>query len=150
MTIRACHAMALTLLLGACNAPPPPAAGMDEAAIVAQMRATWEKPEVPLDAGPVVVEGDHAVADWTQGARGGRALLRREHGQWTTVLCAGDGIRSAEGLRAVGVLAAQATVLAAKLAKAEQAVPAERLARMSAFLGVVRTQQGGSAHGPGQ
>ena len=76
-------------------------------------------------------------------------LLRREHGQWTTVLCAGDGIRSAEGLQAVGVPAAQAAVLAVKLATAEQAVPAERLARMSAFLGVVRVQQGDSAHGPG-
>ena len=149
MKTRACHAVALALLLGACTAQPPPAASMDEAAIVEQMRSTWEKPEAPLDAGPVVVEGDHAVADWTQGTRGGRALLRREHGQWTTVLCAGDGIRSAEGLQAVGVPAAQAAVLAVKLATAEQAVPAERLARMSAFLGVVRMQQGDSAHGPG-
>ena len=151
MKTHAFHAVALVLLLGACNAPPPPpsAAATDAAAIVAQMRAIWEKPETPLDAGPVAVEGDHAVADWTQGARGGRALLRREHGQWVTVLCAGDGIRSAEGLQAVGVPAAEATALAAKLAKAEQAVPAERLARMSAFLGVVRMQQGDSAHGPG-
>lgn len=149
MKTHACHAVALVLLLGACSAQPPPAAAKEETAIVAQMRATWEKPEAPLDAGPVVAEGDHAVADWTQGARGGRALLRREHGEWITVLCAGDGIRSAEGLQAVGVPAPEATALAAKLAKAEQAVPAERLARMSAFLGVVRMQEGDGAHGRG-
>lgn len=39
------------------------------------MRHTWERPDAPLDVGPITVEGDHAVVGWTQGERGGRALL---------------------------------------------------------------------------
>nr|WP_272494081.1 copper uptake system-associated protein [Stenotrophomonas mori] len=106
------------------------------------MHATWDRPEAPLDAGPVVVEGDHAVVDWTQGPMGGRALLKRRHGEWITVLCAGDGIRDAEGLAATGMPAAVAGRLAARLAHAETQVAAERLARMSAFTGVVRMDAG--------
>lgn len=120
MNKNACHVLALVLLLGACSAPPSPPQASDVAAIVDQMMASWDKPDAPLMPGPVVVEGDHAVADWTQGQRGGRALLKRTHGVWTTLLCAGDGIRTADALEAVGVPAAEAQALAGKLALAEQ------------------------------
>lgn len=139
----------LALLLGACSAPPtdsaataPPATdtGVDRetAAILGMMRATWDRPEAPLEAGPVVVDGDYAVADWTQADKGGRALLRRMDGAWTTWLCAGDGIRDAAGLIEVGVPEAHAKTLAMRLAEAERDVPPARLARMASFAGVVR------------
>lgn len=140
-----CIAAIFIILLSACSASPP-AEQHDRQAVLAQMQAMWARPDAPLDAGPVVVAGDHAIADWTQGERGGRALLMRHHGEWRTVLCAGDGIRSAEGLVAVGVPAAIAERLATGLAEAEKQVPAERLARMSAFAGVLRMENGG-AHG---
>ncbi len=141
-----CYTTALlALLLGACSASQP-GGHADQKAILARMHATWDRPGTRLDAGPVVVEGDHAVADWAQGEMGGRALLRRRHGQWSTVLCAGDGIRDAEGLAAAGVPAAIAERLATRLAEAEKQVPAERLARMSAFAGVVRMDTEGT-HG---
>lgn len=136
----------LALLLAACSSPQASQAQADRDAIIGQMHATWDRPESPLDTGPVVVEGDYAVADWTQGAMGGRALLKREQGTWTTVLCAGDGIRTADGLAAVGLPAGQAGVLAAKLAKAEQQISAERLAQMSAFMGILRMRPKAGRH----
>lgn len=108
------------LLAGACSASRSPAGQADRQAILAQMHAAWDRPDIRLDAGPVVIEGDYAVADWTQGALGGRALLKRGDGAWTTVLCAGDGIRDADGLVEVGVPAAVAKILAERLAEAER------------------------------
>lgn len=128
----------LTLLLGACSAP----GSADRDAILAKMHATWDRPDAALEAGPVAVVGEHAVADWTQGAMGGRALLRRVHGEWITVLCAGDGIRDADGLRAVGVSPETAAVLARQLAEAEKRVPEQRLRQMASFKGLMRMQQG--------
>lgn len=147
----------LALLLAACSAPVPPAGSdaaatagtptaaspdtssdRDTAAILAYLHATWDRPEARLDAGPVVMQGDYAVADWTQGDKGGRALLRRVDGAWTTWLCAGDGIRDAAGLRKVGVPDADANALARQLAAAERGVPADRMAKMATFAGIVR------------
>lgn len=146
MKIHYCTATLLAILLVACSASQPDGHA-DQQAILARMHATWDRPDSKLDAGPVIVEDDHAVADWTQGQMGGRALLRRQRGEWITVLCAGDGIRDAEGLAAAGVPAAIAGRLATRLAEAEKQVPVERLARMSAFMGVVRMDTEG-AHAP--
>lgn len=137
----------LAVGLAACTASPTSSSQVDQAAILQQMHATWDRPDAPLEAGPVVVEGDYAVADWTQGSTGGRALLKHEHGAWTTVLCAGDGIRDAGGLTDVGLPEAQARALAAKLAEAERQVAPERLARMSTFAGIVRMQPKAGEHG---
>lgn len=135
----------LTALLCACSAPSVETVSADQQAVLAQMHATWDRPQAPLDAGPVVVDGGWAVADWTQGRTGGRALLRREHGAWTTVLCAGDWIRGEQGLVEAGIPPAQAQALAARLASAEANVSPDRLALMSTFAGIVRMQ--GAGHG---
>lgn len=117
----------------------------DRDAIVATMKATWDRPDAPLDAGPVAIEGDHAVADWTQAKTGGRALLKRTHGRWITVLCAGDGIRSSEGLIEAGLGETEARALAETLARMEREVPrgsrldvdsaAHRVARIDGSIG---------------
>lgn len=139
------NAAFLAALLGACSEPRQAASQADAQALAALMRAGWDRPGASLEAGPIVVSGDHAVADWTQGDSGGRALLRRQASGWSTVLCAGDGIRGAAGLAAAGVPPAEAKRLAERLAEAERKVPARRLARMSAFVGVVR-MEGGDGH----
>ena len=57
----------------------------DEPAIRHLMLAMFDKPDARLDVGPVVVVDDRAVAGWTQGEMGGRALLRRKPtaaGRW--------------------------------------------------------------------
>jgi hypothetical protein len=111
----------------------------DIAAIEAAMRAAWDTPDAPLDAGPIAVSGDYAVADWTQGEMGGRALFRRDS-SWKVVLCAGDGIRTAAGLQGVGVPNEHARDLETELARLERGVKADRLEAMSRFAGVVRMQ----------
>lgn len=140
-------AAVLAAWLVACTGSPTSSPQADQNAILQQMHATWDRPDTPLEAGPVVVEGDYAVADWTQGSTGGRALLKHDHGAWITLLCAGDGIRDAAGLTEVGLPEAQARALAAKLAEAERQVAPERLARMSAFAGIVRMQPNAGEHG---
>lgn len=136
ITRRGC-AGAMVLIIAACNR----ANGDDATQIAALMRATWDRPDAPLDAGPIVVERDYAIADWTQGDIGGRALLHREAAAgWKVILCAGDGIRNEAGLVAVGVPAATARALAGALQRAEQAAPVPRLQRMSAFQDVVRME----------
>jgi hypothetical protein len=57
--------------------------GVAEPAVVTRRRSAssctemFDKPNETLSVGPVVVSGNHAVADWAQGDMGGRALLRR-------------------------------------------------------------------------
>lgn len=128
--------LALLLALGAC------APGGDESADIAAienlMRATWDRPDAPLDASPIVVEGDYAIADWTQGEMGGRALLtRNEDHQWHVILCAGDALRTETNLRGFGLAPATAASLSEQLQEAERSVSRARLNAMSNFEGVV-------------
>ncbi|MEQ1820478.1 MAG: copper uptake system-associated protein [Terricaulis sp.] len=134
MIITRRSAFLAALVLASCG----PAANEDAAAIEALMRATWDRPDAPLDIGPIAISSEHAVAGWTQGEMGGRALLTKHEGQWRVLLCAGDGIRSADGLISVGVPETQAHALATRLAEQEQRANPQRLAAMSRFEGVVR------------
>lgn len=125
---------ALLLALSACSSPDRE----NEAAIAAVMKQTWDKPDLPLMVGPIAQDGDAAVADWTQGGAGGRALLKRGASQWSVVLCAGDGIKSEAALQSAGLTAQQSQRIAAGLAEKEKSVPAERLAAMARFKGILR------------
>jgi hypothetical protein len=133
------------LLLSACDPNNEPADAAAKRQIEAGMNAIWDKPDAPLQVGPTVIAQDYALADWTQGGMGGRALLQRRGQRWETILCAGDGIRDATGLTAVGVPDATARLLAEQLAAAEKHVSAERLRLMASFHGVVRMPATGGA-----
>lgn len=125
-------------------------AGPDEDAVRDLLHSTFDKPEAKLDVAPVVALAGYAIAGWTQGEAGGRALLRNKHGRWTMILCAGDEIRSAEALRHAGIGPDVANALAQALAKAEQTVPADRLAMFARFEGLLRMDEAGNhppAHG---
>ena len=110
----------------------------DETTIAQLLHGMFDKPGETLLVEPVVVAGDHAIADWTQGQMGGRALLRRGQQQWTLILCAGDGIKSADAMQIGGVPPADAKALATGLATAEAKLAPERLAMFSRFEGLVR------------
>ena len=125
---------ALLVVLAGCHA----SSSRDAAAITALMMSMFDKPEAPLVVGPIAARGDAAVADWTQGALGGRALLKRRGDEWSIVLCAGDGIKGEAALIAAGLSSNQAQEIAAELTEREKSVSAARLAAMSAFRGVVR------------
>jgi len=110
----------------------------DETTIASLLHGMFDKPGETLLVEPVVVAGDHAIADWTQGQMGGRALLRRGQQQWTLILCAGDGIKTAEAMQMGGVPPADAKALETGLATAEAKLSPERLAMFSRFEGLVR------------
>jgi hypothetical protein len=84
----------------------------------------------------VVVAGDYAIADWSQGEMGGRALLRRKQ-QWSLILCAGDGIKSRDALVKAGVPADDAARLEQQLNSAEARLGSDEIAIFSKFEGLV-------------
>ena len=136
-TLTACLWMALTCAIHS------PARGADDAsAIRSLIGATWDKPESKVEIDPVVISGSYAVASWTQGAHGGRALVRRGDEGWSVVLCSGDPLRDAGWLMEAGVPKENAERIAKDLAVAEALVPPERRKNFSLFEGVVSGDSG--------
>ena len=112
-------------------------AGDDAQAIRSLIGATWDRPESKVETDPIVVSGHHAVASWTQGDRGGRALLRRDDKEWKVVLCSGDPLTRAGWLIEAGVPQADADAIASTLAAAEATTSKSRRQKFSLFEGTV-------------
>lgn len=93
----------------------------------------FDKPGLTVDSGPIVVEKDYALADWVQGEKGGRALLRKRDGKWMVVLCSGDGIKETKTMIEAGVPRPVAQALAERLARAESGLPAGRVRMFARF-----------------
>lgn len=124
------------------------AVASDEDAIRHVLMSTFDKPEARLVVDPVVASGNYAIAGWSQGDMGGRALLRKKGHAWDVVLCAGDDVKKTDLLIKVGLPEAHAKTLSASLAAAEAKVPPDRLALFSKFEGLVMVG-GDGHHGPG-
>lgn len=120
----------------------------DRQAVEHLMKHTWERPNAPLQVEPVTVDGDYAIAGWTQDERGGRALLRRTDGAWRVLICAGDGLLEEALLLDAGLDAGHAERLLARTREAERGLSAEHLARLALFGKPVRVdgEHGHSAH----
>jgi len=121
----------------------PASAGHDEDAIKHLLHSSFDKPESRLIVDPVVVAGSHAIAGWSQGDMGGRALLRSKGGGWSLILCSGDGIKSREALRHAGLPAADAAELAHRWEEAERTVAPERLMLFAKFEGTLMMDASG-------
>lgn len=116
----------------------------DKVGIRHVMMKTWDKPQTPLDVGPITVLADHAVAGWTQDGRGGRALLtKRVDGQWHVTACAGDVLKDAKTLAMTGMSASMARQLAQMIASNEGLLSPQRRAMFSTFDGMVRMDSEG-------
>ena len=109
----------------------------DEAQIHHVLIKQWDKKESPLTVSPIAIVGDHAIAGWGQGERGGRALLRRAHHGWEVYMCGGEDLTNPKVLEQAGIDAGTAELLANKLKSAEQAMSSEARKRLSIFEGVV-------------
>lgn len=127
--------------------------GTDTQMIEHVMKHLFDKPQSPLTVGPVVVEGDYAVAGWLQDERGGRALLQKQHGTWSIMVCGGDGLRDAAALVQTGMGAKIAHRLVQQIQQAEAGLPVDTLKKFASFTGIVNVQghadhqgHGGSAH----
>jgi hypothetical protein len=128
---------AAALLLAGCF----PNAVLDEGQVREATQLHFGSARFPIEVGPVVVSGNHAIADWTQGEFGGRALFERSGGNWALVLCSGDSIRSTANLKRAGVPDFSADLIAQRLAEAEAALPPERLKRMRRFVGTAQDHE---------
>lgn len=135
-------ALILALIIAAGNAY----AGPEETAISNMLVRMFDKPGSRLAVGPVVVSGDHAVADWAQGDMGGRALLRRRHNEWSIVLCAGDQIKAQDAMIKAGVPASDASRLSFGLASAEALLDPKQRASFSRFEGLVMMEHDSNHH----
>ena len=122
------------------------AQGKEEDRVRHTMMATFHKPTDPLKVDPVVIRGDHAVAGWIQGDRGGRAVLLREKGNWIITVCGGDGLKQAEALAQTGMPLARAKELAQALALAESRLNSQTVGMFARFEGIVKVQAGHGGH----
>ncbi len=116
----------------------------DEHTIRHLLHTTFDKPESRVESDPVVVVGDHALAGWTQGDLGGRALMRWRHGTWQVFLCSGDAIKALDALQQTGTPAQDADKLARDIEAAESTLSPERRAQFSRFEGTVLMDTGGA------
>ena len=117
------------------------------------MMGIFDQPNNRLKVNPVVVEGDYAIAGWSQGDKGGRALLVSSQGKWVIQLCAGDALKDEKFLKESGVDSKIIPTILKKLATAEVKLDAITLKRFSEFKEIVyiNSAQGHSAqaHGHG-
>jgi copper(I)-binding protein len=115
----------------------------DMTSIKSVLMGTFDKPDNRLIVGPVVVGTDWAVAGWSQGELGGRALLKRGHHGWSIHLCSGDSLKQVPVLRQVGIDEAQAVKLVTDLVAAEAELDPARLALLASFEGTVMMGEDG-------
>jgi hypothetical protein len=94
---------------------------------------TYDQPGHKVETSPIVVANGYAIADWIQGDKGGRALLRRANGRWEIMACGGDGLKDVKTLGDAGIPRETATKLVLQLGRAEQSVTPDRVKRFGLF-----------------
>jgi hypothetical protein len=119
----------------------------DSAQIAHLMHHMFDRPDAPLVIDPIVTVDGYAIAGWTQGDMGGRALLRKSDGAWQVVLCSGDGLKDETVLLQAGIADPTAKQLSQRLADAEHSLDPARLAQLARFEGIVM-MDGSGAHPP--
>jgi hypothetical protein len=135
-------ALALGVVLVITGAPAALADDPSGAAAIRKViGAAWDKPNAPVEIDPVVIDGDNAIAGWTQGDRGGRALLKRSGSAWRVLVCGGDALKTADALEQTGIAENDAEHLVSKLETSEAGVPAERRKQFSLFEGMMQVDQ---------
>ncbi|UXC20498.1 copper uptake system-associated protein [Comamonas squillarum] len=108
------------------------------------MLSTWDRPETKLNINPVVIEGQYAIAGWTQGERGGRALLiRKPDGHWFVSVCGGDGLKEEKTLIMTGMEPVVARRLTNKVIRAESSLTPELRVQLASFEGIVKVNAPG-------
>ncbi len=120
---------------------------LDNQAVRRLLMLTFDKPEAPLGIDAVVVEQDIAIADWSQGELGGRALLRRKDGVWSIALCAGDALKQSSSLEKLGLAKPLADMLVAELSQAEHVLAPALLDKCARFDAIVAVDAAGG-HSP--
>lgn len=114
--------------------------------IKALISKTFDQPNLKVQTNPIVIEGKVAIADWTQGQKGGRALLRRKHADWEIIACGGAGFKDPRAITSAGISKEIANNITAKLKTAESSLSPQKIKQLDLFDGVV-TMSHGMQHG---
>ena len=114
--------------------------------IKALISKTFDQPNLKVQTTPIVIEGKVAIADWTQGQKGGRALLRRKHADWEIIACGGAGFKDPSAITSAGISKEIANNITAKLKTAESSLSPQKIKQLDLFDGVV-TMSHGMQHG---
>lgn len=112
---------------------PVLAASNSEDEIKAVISKIYDKPDHKVVTTPVAVVDKFAIADWTQGNRGGRALMKKINGQWAIAACGADGFKDIKNLEDAGIPTKTAEQLIKKLNQLEKSVEPARLHLFSIF-----------------
>lgn len=129
--------MMMGLLLLAVLFFSPARAGLDEDNVKQVLMSMFDKHDNRLNIGPVIISGDHGIADWHQGETGGRALLQRKDGKWTLRLCSGDGLKRSSMLVEAGIDTKVAEEMTAALSSAESSLDPAVVAKYALFEGTM-------------
>lgn len=129
---RICVAFTLPVLL-AMSAPLYAGEGEDRQSIEKLLKDNFEKPALPLRVTPISFSENYAVAGWTQGERGGRALLKKEKGAWVLQACGGDGLKQVAVLQNSGLTRDGAVRLVSEIEQAERRIPSSDVEKFSRF-----------------
>jgi hypothetical protein len=106
-------------------------------AIESSIKAQWEKPDHPIQVPVIVVSGNYAIADWIQQPKGGRALLKQQHGHWQTLMCGDANLKQPRHLVAAGVPEADVDKLTLALTQAEASLTLDEQTTINSFVGMV-------------
>jgi len=123
--------------------------GDDAHQITMVLKKQFDKPDSPLTVAPITVEGDNAVAGWSQSGRGGRAFLQRDKHAWFIAVCGGSGLTQADVLQNIGMKPEAAARLAKAVVAAEAQLGAQQSKLFDGFEGMVKIDPAGGhgAHG---
>lgn len=137
---------------GHADGPMSVAGGTDAAQIEALLMAQFDRPEAPLTVAPITIQGQVAVAGWSQDSKGGRAFLRKDDMGWFVELCAGESLVQPATFVSMGLNSAEAQSLAAAVNGAERSAGADLIGQLNSFEGTViigRSATDGHGHGHG-
>lgn len=112
-------------------------------AIAMVLKAQLETEGKMLDVNPVSVQGEWAIAGWTQDGKGGRALMRKGDHGWSVHLSSGSSLKDAATLEKIGIAGDVAKALAEANNQAETALGADRIALFDSFEGTIMMNQHG-------
>ena len=113
---------------------------MPDAQVRAVLKTQFDRPDSPLHVAVVAAHGGHSLASWRQDKWGGRALLRKNAGQWQVVLCGGAELKNIDALEKAGVPSGSALIISKKLSKLESRLDANQRLQFDSF------QPGRAAH----
>jgi hypothetical protein len=89
--------------------------------VVKVLKSIFDKPDALLSVDAVAISdsGQYSLASWAQKGKGGRALLRKNNGDWEIVLCGGKDLLNAEALVRAGIPKSESYLIVKKLKASE-------------------------------